>query len=67
MVTCCGWRPCYPAGAVQNGGQPPGRTLVCGPQADVRLEGLEAHHGEIRRDERDEYVYINVGSGPPAG
>ena len=31
----------------------------------MRLEGLETHHAEIRRDERDEYVYINLGSGPP--
>jgi hypothetical protein len=28
------------------------------------LEGFEAHHAEIRRDERDEYVYINLGGGP---
>lgn len=46
----------------------PGVTVIgSGPQADVRLEGLETHHAEIRRDERDEYVYINLGSGPPAG
>jgi hypothetical protein len=33
----------------------PGVTVIgSGPQADVRLEGLEAHHAEIRRDERDE-------------
>ena len=44
----------------------PGVTVIgSGPQADVRLEGFEAHHAEIRRDERDEYVYINLGGGPP--
>jgi hypothetical protein len=43
-----------------------GVTVIgSGSQADVRLEGLETHHAEIRRDERDEYVYINLGSGPP--
>jgi hypothetical protein len=31
------------------------------------LEGFEAHHAEIRRDERDEYGYINLGGGPLAG
>jgi hypothetical protein len=44
----------------------PGVTVIgSGPQADVRLEGFEAHHAEIRRDERDEYVYINLSGGPP--
>ena len=46
----------------------PGVTVIgSGPQADVRLEGFEAHHAEIRRDERDEYVYINLAVGRPAG
>jgi hypothetical protein len=45
----------------------PGVTVIgSGPHADVRLEGLDPHHAEIRRDERDEYVYINLGAGPPA-
>jgi FHA domain len=39
-------------------------VIGSGPQADVRLEGLQTHHAEIRRDERDEYVFMNVGSGP---
>ncbi len=44
----------------------PGVTVRgSGPQADVRSEGFEAHHAEIRRDERDEYVYINLGGGHP--
>ena len=44
----------------------PGVTVIgSGPHADVRLEGLDPHHAEIRRDGRDEYVYINLGAGPP--
>lgn len=41
----------------------PGVTVIgSGPDADLRLEGLAARHAEIRRDERDEYVYIDLGS-----
>src|SRR5262249_7796971 len=40
-------------------------TIGSDPQADVHLEGLDPHHAEIRRDERDEYVYIKLGAGPP--
>jgi hypothetical protein len=41
----------------------PGVTVIgSGPDADLRLEGLDARHAEIRRDERDEYVYADLGS-----
>jgi FHA domain-containing protein len=44
----------------------PGVTVIgSGPDADLRLEGLAARHAEIRRDERDEYVYIDLGSEAP--
>ena len=44
----------------------PGVTVIgSGPDADLRLDGLEAHHAEIRRDERDEYIYIDLGSEAP--
>ncbi len=44
----------------------PGVTIIgSGPDADVRLEGLEPRHAEIRHDEQDEYVYINRGPGSP--
>lgn len=44
----------------------PGVTVIgSGPEADLRLEGLAARHAEIRRDERDEYVYIDLGSEAP--
>jgi FHA domain-containing protein len=44
----------------------PGVTVIgSGPDADLRLEGLAARHAEIRRDERDEYVYIDLGSETP--
>lgn len=35
------------------------------PDADMRLEGLDVHHAEIRRDDRDEYLYVDLGSGAP--
>lgn len=42
----------------------PGVTVIgSSPDADLRLEGLEAHHAEIRRDERDEYLYVDLSSG----
>ena len=44
----------------------PGLTAIgSGPDADLRLEGLAARHAEIRRDELDEYVYIDLGSEAP--
>jgi FHA domain-containing protein len=44
----------------------PGVTVIgSGPDADLCLEGLAARHAEIRRDERDEYIYIDLGSGAP--
>jgi FHA domain len=44
----------------------PGVTVIgSGPDADLRLEGLDAHHAEIRRDDRDEYIYVDLGSGVP--
>jgi hypothetical protein len=44
----------------------PGVTVIgSAPDADLRLEGLAARHAEIRRDERDEYVYIDLGSEAP--
>lgn len=58
-----------------NGSRPrefdllPDRTLVgSGPDADLRLEGLEKHHAEIRHNEDDEYVlysYAATGGGRP--
>lgn len=43
----------------------PGVTVIgSGPDADLRLEGLAARHAEIRRDERDEYVYVDLGAEP---
>src|SRR2546430_7423983 len=44
----------------------PSITVIgSGPDADLRLEGLDAHHAEIRRDERDEYIYVDLGSHAP--
>ena len=44
----------------------PGVTVIGGgPDADLRLEGLAARHAEIRRDERDEYIYVDLGSEAP--
>lgn len=44
----------------------PGVTVIgSGQDADLRLEGLAARHAEIRRDERDEYVYTDLGSEAP--
>ena len=58
-----------------NGSRPrefdllPGRTLIgSGPDADLRLEGLEKHHAEIRHNEDDEYVlyaFAATGGGWP--
>lgn len=47
----------------------PDRTRIgSGPDADLRLEGLEAIHAEIRHNEDDEYVlysFAPVGGGRP--
>jgi hypothetical protein len=44
----------------------PGVTVIgSAPDADLRLEGLDAHQAEIRRDERDEYLYVDLGSQAP--
>jgi hypothetical protein len=43
-----------------------GVTVIgSGEDADLRLEGLDEHHAEIRRDPADEYIYVDLGS--PAG
>ncbi len=45
----------------------PGVTIIgSGPDADLRLDGLATRHAEIRRDERDEYVFTDLGSQPPS-
>jgi pSer/pThr/pTyr-binding forkhead associated (FHA) protein len=33
-----------------------------GPDADLRLDGLDERHAEIRRDEHDEYLFVDLGS-----
>lgn len=39
-----------------------GRTVIgSGPGADLRLAGLADRHGEVCRDEADEYVYVHLG------
>ena len=44
----------------------PGVTVIgSAPEADLRLEGLDAHQAEIRRDDRDEYLYVDLGSQAP--
>lgn len=58
-----------------NGSKPrefdllPGRTRIgSSPDADLRLEGLEAFHAEIRHNDDDEYVlysYAVTGGGRP--
>lgn len=58
-----------------NGSRPrefdllPARTVIgSGPDADLRLEGLESHHAEIRHNEDDEYVlysFAATGGGWP--
>jgi hypothetical protein len=43
-----------------------GVTVIgSGADADLRLAGLGEHHAEVRRDEFDEYVYVDLGT--PAG
>lgn len=47
----------------------PGGTVIgSGPDADLRLEGLEARHAEVRHNDDDEYVlysYAPTGGGRP--
>jgi FHA domain len=41
----------------------PGVTAIgSAPDADLRLLGLGSHHAEVRRDEADEYVYVDLGT-----
>lgn len=53
-----------PAGTVQREFELlPGVTVIgSGADADLRLAGLREHHAEIRRDEFDEYVYVDLGT-----
>lgn len=37
-------------------------TIGSGADADLRLAGLDEQHAEIRRDEADEYVLVDLGS-----
>jgi hypothetical protein len=37
-------------------------TIGSGPDSDLRLAGLDEHHAEIRRDDADEYVFVDLGS-----
>lgn len=40
-----------------------GVTVIgSGADADLRLEGLEEYHAEIRRDPADEYIYVDLGT-----
>jgi len=44
----------------------PGVTVIgSGADADLRLDGLDEHHAEVRRDAADEYLYVDLGT--PAG
>jgi hypothetical protein len=41
----------------------PGVTVIgSGADADLRLDGLDEHHAEVRRDEFDEYIYVALGT-----
>ena len=41
----------------------PGVTVIgSGAAADLRLTGLGEHHAEVRRDEFDEYIYVDLGT-----
>jgi hypothetical protein len=41
----------------------PGVTVIgSGADADLRLAGLGEYHAEVRRDEFDEYVYVDLGT-----
>src|ERR1700684_2932074 len=56
-----------PAGSVQREFEwLHGVTVIgSGADADLRLAGLGERHAEVRRDEFDEYVYVDLGT--PAG
>jgi hypothetical protein len=36
--------------------------MTHGADADLRLAGLGEHHAEVRRDEFDEYIYVDLGT-----
>jgi hypothetical protein len=41
---------------------PPGVTVIgSAPDADLRLAGLDGRHAEIRHEEGDEYVWVDLG------
>jgi hypothetical protein len=41
----------------------PGLTVIgSGPDADLRLTGLDERHAEIRRDDGDDYVFVGLGA-----
>jgi hypothetical protein len=41
----------------------PGVTSIgSAADADLRLTGLDDHHAEVRRDDTDEYVYVDLGT-----
>lgn len=45
----------------------PGVTVIgSGPDADLRLPGLDEHHAEVRRDSADEYIYVHLGTQTPS-
>ena len=37
-------------------------TIGSAPDNDLQLDGLDPHHGEVRRDDNDEYVYVDLDS-----
>ena len=37
-------------------------TIGSGEHCDLRLDGLDEHHAEIRPDDHGEYVYLDPGS-----
>lgn len=40
-----------------------GITVIgSGEDADLRLAGLDEHHAEVRRDQADEYIYVDLGT-----
>lgn len=53
-----------PEGSVQREFDlPPGVTVIgSAPDADLQLAGLDGHHAEIRLEEGDEYVWVDLGS-----
>jgi len=53
-----------PAGTVQREFDLlPGVTVIgSAADADLRLAGLAEHHAEIRRDQFDEYIFVDLGT-----